>query len=62
MIEKDLNAWLQREISTKTDSTIIEQFDDLKEELDEHKSVIRQLRSELNEINLLNTKDLLLII
>ena len=32
MIEKDLNAWLQREISTKTDSTIIEQFDDLKEE------------------------------
>ena len=32
IIERDLNTWLQREISTKSDSTIIELFDDLKEE------------------------------
>ena len=33
-----------------------EKLDDLKEELEEYKSAVKQLRSELNEINLLNAK------
>ena len=32
IIERDLNTWLQKEVATKSDSSIIEQFDDLKEE------------------------------
>ncbi len=32
IIERELNTWLQQEIATKTDSTIFEFFDDLKEE------------------------------
>ena len=32
IIQKELNTWLQQEVATKTDSTIFEYFDDLKEE------------------------------
>lgn len=32
VLERELNTWLQKEIATKSDSTIFELFDDLKEE------------------------------
>ena len=32
IIQRELNTWLQQEVATKTDSTIFEYFDDLKED------------------------------